>query len=287
MWDAIKVFLDGINPDTQTALIGALATVVTATLGALLVVWQIGRQARNAIRQNQHNEALKLKLHVYEEIVAICRAASHAEVDFSSFVRLFQIDLELCRQMSQIGQPRSIPKARVPVLIEKNTALRDKTIEIISFTERWQIIDPRIEIFRIAINVAIYDIEAANSKYFNTAIKIMPHEMPGHQEQGTLFPWHPPNQDAILEFKILSEELINKLSDLGCYIYDFQVEMQTLLVGELFKHDLPPRNPIDPRNIVIQLNRYEELVAYFDNQTAWGRDKAEIEDKVRADLFKE
>ena len=67
------------------AMIGAIATVVAGVIGALVVVWQIGRQARDAIRQTRHNETLKLKLKVYEEIIATCRSASDAVVNLSSY----------------------------------------------------------------------------------------------------------------------------------------------------------------------------------------------------------
>jgi hypothetical protein len=39
-----------------------IATVISATIAALVVVFQTGRQARNAIKQNRENEATKLKL---------------------------------------------------------------------------------------------------------------------------------------------------------------------------------------------------------------------------------
>jgi hypothetical protein len=151
MWDAVRAFWDAIPKETQAAIIGALATVAVGLLGALAVVWQIGRQARNALRQNRHNETLKLKLKVYEEIIVTCRAASDAVVSLSFYVRLFHTNVVLYRQIMQQGVPLVIPDARVPRLIEKKTAVDTTAVEIVSLTERWQIIDPRIQIFRVAV----------------------------------------------------------------------------------------------------------------------------------------
>ena len=103
MWDALKAFWDGLAPGTQATVIDAVVTVVTATVGVLVVFWQIGRQARNAIQQNRHNEALKLKLQVYEEIASICRSASQAAISLSSYVQNFGINASLTRQFSRDG----------------------------------------------------------------------------------------------------------------------------------------------------------------------------------------
>jgi hypothetical protein len=282
MWKAIEAFWGGLSPDIQAAVIGALATVGTATLGAMAVVWQIGRQARHAIQQNQHNEGLKLKLRVYEEIVAICRDASDAEIELSSYVRAFATDIALFRQMTRGGLAWPVPKARIAVLNEKKYALSRKTTAIISFTERWQIIDPRMEIVRIATNAATHDIDMAFPPYLDTASRIMPQEIPGHPKQGTLFPWHPPDDQTAQQLETVGKDFLDALMNLGSYIYDFQVEMQNLLLGELFKHKVPPRKPIDPDAIVVELERHKELAEYFDKKTAWGRYKAHIESEVRS-----
>jgi Na+-driven multidrug efflux pump len=71
MWDQFLVFWHALTP--------AVATIIAATIGASAVAFQIGRQARNAIKLNRHTEALKLKLEVYKDIaklltqLAICR----------------------------------------------------------------------------------------------------------------------------------------------------------------------------------------------------------------------
>jgi hypothetical protein len=39
--------------------------------------------------------------------------------------------------------------------------------------ETWQIVNQRIEIFRMAINSALYDIDAAYQPYFNAALHAM------------------------------------------------------------------------------------------------------------------
>lgn len=282
MWDAIKVAWSGLPKELQGAVIGAGATVVAAmfaaTFGAVAVFWQIGRQARSAIRQNQHNEALKLKLEVYKEIVPICRDAISADVGLSSYIQQFKIEVALFGQMTQAGLEWPVPKARLPILLEKKGATDRSLIEIISVTERWQIIDPRIEIFRIAINAAKHDVDAAFQAYFKAAGPITPHEI----STGKLRPWNPPDEETGRQFAAAASGIFDALMTLGSYIYDFQIEMQNALVGELFKQKLPARKPIVSGAIVIQLDRHMELAIHFDKNTAWGQDKARVEGNIRA-----
>jgi hypothetical protein len=181
LWDPIKAIWDVMPKENQAALIGATPTVVTGIAGALLVVWQIGRQARNAIHQNRHNETLKLKLKlkVYEEITATCTSTSDAVVNLSSYVRLFHTNAALYRHIAQQGVQPAIPDARVPRLIEKKTSADTAVVEIVRLTQTWQIIDPRIRIFRLAAGAAKYDIDAAWPPYFHVALARMPHEIPG------------------------------------------------------------------------------------------------------------
>lgn len=68
MFDGIITWWAALNTGVQAALIGAGATIASATIGVLVVARQIRTQAANAIRQNKHNEALQLKMKVYEEI---------------------------------------------------------------------------------------------------------------------------------------------------------------------------------------------------------------------------
>jgi hypothetical protein len=264
----------------KAAIVGALATVAAATLGAIAVVLQIGKQARAAIDQNRHNESMKLKLQVYQEIVAICRNASDAEVALSSYIRSFSLDIAVSKQMRQIGQKWMVPKARVRDLIDKSHAVSMNAIEIIMLTERWQIIDSRIELMRTAANVASHDIREAFAPYLDLALRVMPQELPGHPQQNPLA-WQPPDEAITERLEVLGETLLKALDSLGGYIHDFQIEMQNLLLGELFGQKVPTRKPIDPDAVVVQLDRHKELASHFEANTAWGREKARIEREVR------
>jgi hypothetical protein len=49
--------------------------------------------------------------------------------------------------------------------------------------------------------------------------------------------------------------------------------MQNLLLQELFEHRVPPRQPIDPKYVVVTLDRATTLERVFAN-SPWGLEKA-------------
>jgi hypothetical protein len=127
-----------------------------------------------------------------------------------------------------------------------------------------------MDIFRIAVASALYDIDDAHQHYSNVANRAM-------STASLRSPWTPPNDDAFREIEFLGNQLLNAVTTLQAYIFDFLREMQTLLVGPMFDQRITPRIPRDPSFVVVRLDRYDQLIAYFNQQTAWGRNQAQIE----------
>src|SRR6266446_1044408 len=101
----LVTFWNELTPNVQAAVISALVTMLTATGGAMLVIWQIGRQGRNALNANRAAEQQKLKLRIYEQIVESCAHASDAEIALSTYVRNYAMQLENCRNAANSGIP--------------------------------------------------------------------------------------------------------------------------------------------------------------------------------------
>src|ERR1700730_14767474 len=194
---AVLAFWHVLPPSEQSTLITASATILAATIGAFVVICQIGRQARNAIKQNRDNEAVKLKLEVYRDITAISREASSAVGNFSSLIRQFHSDLVFARRMQAELNAYVIPSSSGDPsrFTEYRSQVTSNAIKVIGITETWQIIDPRIEIFRKAINAALFDIDAAYDPYFNEALRVMPLGVPKDlpKDRATPMSWNPPS----------------------------------------------------------------------------------------------
>lgn len=274
-----------IGPEVTASLVGAVATIAAGGVAAYLVVWQIGEQARLAIQQNKENEAIKLKLRVYEEVSAICARASDAQIEFASYVRSFASNLNLVNQLQKQGAPWSPPRERIPELLELSQRFEHLAVDVIFATERWQIIDNRIDIFRYALNAALHDVRESYRQYFNFAVTAMPMEVPAEQPgQGRLFPWRIP---IMTNAEQLSGELIDALDTCGSYFGDMQLEMQNLLLGDLFGNSVPPRVPLDPKFIAVRFDRYDALKEYFETQTAWGKNSQRVFAEIRERVARE
>jgi len=279
-------FWCGLSLDQRISIVGrtipALATILAALISAYVIIRQIGKQARNAIKQSRDNEALKLKLEIYKDIIGISRETSRAISDLKSFVWQFQLALTLSRQMQAEMGGHVIPSARPSIFTEKKSQVSASCIRVIAITETWQIIDKRISIFRTAVNTALYDVDDAYAAYFNAALRAMPVGIPDHPVDGQTFPWVPPSQEVLEQIQALGNRLDDALMTLQSYIFDFQAEMQNLLLADMFKPTIPPRAPLDAKSVVVQLDRHEELMAHFTQETNWGRNQAQIENAVRA-----
>src|SRR5262249_42360406 len=163
--------------------------VITAAIAAAGLIYQIGRQFRHAIDQDRDNERQKLKLEVYKELVELCRRATEAEVALSTYVRVFESGATVARNLARQGQPPLIPQARIPRLFEIRKHLDDSFVELIFFTERWAIIEPRVIVFKTAFNVAAHSFRTKYEAYSQFVWPLTPVELPaGHPQQGTLFP---------------------------------------------------------------------------------------------------
>lgn len=69
-----------------------------------------------------------------------------------------------------------------------------------------------------------------------------------------------------------------------CYAEDFLVELQNILLGDLFGHAVSHRAPIDPNSKVVSLANCDELEAWFNNSTPWGKHCAKVQAETRQRL---
>jgi hypothetical protein len=263
----------GLMPPVQGAIIGGAFTVVSAAGAATVVFWQLRRQALNTIAANQHNEAMKLKKEVYAELVEVCRKALDAKRALSSFVMQFEMDVRMRRGLVTQGLSYDAPRARVTELLNKYYEAGDKLSDVTLLQERWEIIDPRSFVFRLAFGYAHHLQTTAWAPYFNMAMAFMP------KLDNQL--WSVPEER---EFEIIREqtELFQEaLSMHELYILDFQTEMQNMLLGDMFKgHKVEGRKPLQEKYRTVKLDDHVALREYFEN-TDWGKGIKATEESAR------
>jgi hypothetical protein len=259
--------------DIRPNVVGGLFTLVAATGAAGVAFWQLRRQGQNAIAANSHNEKLKLKKDIYGEIVDVCRAAGEAQAEFTGYIVNITSQLE-----TYLTIPKLEPTARWNTIAEKQADARRKALRIIALVEKWEIVDPRIRVFWYAMNAAIEDVQLAFTPYYNKAVTMLPINLPNAPQSI----WNVPSRSDVDKLHDLTQKLIVPLEDLGTYVDDFQREMQNALLRDLFdKNEIRRRQPLDSKLKVIELEKHEELIHYFENETAWGKRKQAAEERLR------
>ena len=239
-----------MSPEARSTIIaagvGGLATVIAATIGALVVLGQIGRQARDAIKQNQHNEALKLKLAVYQDIVNLSHKASDAISDLSAFILEFWLALLLARRTEVENNAFAVPSAHPAQLLDKKSLVWRRNAELKGVTETWQIIHQPMDVLRTKIDKALENIDSAFGPYFDAAYHAMPIAAPVDK-------WAPPSSEALQQLADLGKAVVNALTMLQSDISGFLSEMQTVLIGEMFVMSGVRTGPLNWRRGALRL----------------------------------
>jgi len=264
----------------RTALIGAAATLLSASLGFGGIIWQIGRQGRDAIRQQRESERLKLNLKIYESAIALIQDGILAEVSLASVLQGFPPEMNTIGILQAGGIGWNPPAMRYQHYADAKARLSAATISIIQWVEQWETVDPRFKVFQTAVNVASHEIQDATENWFKEALPCMPVE----RVPGELFPWSLPDAQKRARLEQLREEVNVATGRLGCWLHDFRVELQAALLGELFSGKVERREPIDPRFFAVRLDRADELTRHFETETTWARVKERAIADARAAL---
>jgi hypothetical protein len=256
------------------ALIDGGATIVAAAIAAGIVFIQIGRQARDAIEQSRHSEGLKLKLEIYREITRICAAQEDASTSFNTKVRLLATQ---AAAVLELGDDAKMPPPNTnwQELLALADEVHRASVAVITLIEQWQIVDPHLDLFKLAMVAGLHDVREAWWPFVMGAAPALP---PANVNNGT---WRPANEQAQI-VRDSGNAVLGYAETVQSWVSDFQVEMQSLLLGELFGRKALPREPLDPRMFAVRLDRYDELKRYFENETAWGRHAKAVNANVAA-----
>jgi hypothetical protein len=273
-----------IEAASRPAIITGGCTIAAAVGTALVVFWQLRKQAVNTITANKHNEAMKLKKEVYEELREACTAAQSASHLLDRYLSQFLTDLRLARIAIdlQSGTAAATTRARMRTLVKKYNRSTKAISELIGVQEKWEIIDPRGYILRLAIAYASDLVSTAWLAYAKMASDHMPYDGEGAADfrRGFVVP----DNAGYETIKVLSDELSESLSLQRCYIIDTQNEMQNALLEEMFEgKKAPVRIPLDPRYRAVTLKDHEDLKRFFDS-TEWGQRNARVQEQRRMAL---
>lgn len=278
MMNDLLTIWHGFGAETKAAVIGAAAVLIAAFFGFGGLIWQVRSQAKQSREAIIENEKRKLKAGLYEEGADVCRELADAAIELSNQLRMMAMHVEIAARGAAANLAYDLPSARFPKLSTAYGSFSEAVLRFIFLVENRRIVDPRMIVFRTAMNVVLHDTrELMFSRFVTNVMPALPTERP----DGELFPYTPPSIAGAEVVRTLSESFIASLDDAVCYTEDFLVELQNHLLGDLFNKVVPHRQPLDPSRKVITLDRADELERWFETSTDWGRKMAQIEAETR------
>lgn len=247
----------------MTAMIAGGVTLLGIGVAAGVAVYQITKQAR-----------MGLKVELYREILAAVEKQGEAEQELSTKLRVLNSLISVWIAPDQFPGTRPSPNTTWAELNELVHKVQREAAELMIIIERWQIVDTRLDVFGMAFGVALRDIRAAWAPLSHSASAVLA------PMEGLPVPLESP-KGTVERLRTESEDLLDATSKLSSWVADFQLEVQAVLLSDLFPNPLTHREPLDPEYFVIRLDRSAEIKDYFENRTTWGLEHKVIEARTR------
>lgn len=263
----------------------SLVTFSGFIIAALVILYQLRRQHANQLAQQAENDRATLRLQIYQEMTAQLTKAVEMTNSASLYATTSYTHSVIFRKQVDMGMDPPPIAERALCFMERHAAASGEVVNVIYLIEKYMIVHPNMDIFRVAFSAAIHDANESSKAMFDFMLCHFPSDS------------YPTSPVPALNVKTLSDVELDELDtlaanyqgnmlNLGCYLDDMRREIQSVLLGGLFSNTLPSRVPTDPTLKVISLDstHVDELRSYFYHHTAWGKGVAALRAEVEHEL---
>lgn len=262
---------------------GPIAQLIGTFVAAGLVIWQVGAQRRKDLLLQKENIRNEFKTKLHGEIEEKLAKLSDSSVTAGGIK--YNLDSAFLLQQAALAQGMQPMPLRLEMgqFSDAYNKMTTDVIDVIKVIEKYEIIQPEIKIFQTAFSAALTDLRNAHTPLMHELLHVLPQRSP--DGQNIIYkPIAAP--DRVARIARLTSAYEEARGTIGCYLHDFRIEIQNLLLGNLFTHRVPIRQPLDPRHIVITTTpeAITRLQRYFEKETPWGRDKRAAEQHVTQEL---
>lgn len=258
----------------QPAYLAAFTQVGLFLLGFLTIAGTAWANRRNTLKAARDQQ----KLEIYKAILADIDAAARAQEAAASYVSSAVMMLKVQAEMIKTNPTWPNVSQRV----SEFEALHYKQLSAMSklhrFMEQWLIIDRRLAVFGRAFSYQHNQALQAGNQVSDALRSMLPTDIP--DQPGAIFPYRVPQPRHIEQLSQIADRYQHESHLIGCYISDFNVELQPLLLGHLFGPKMVRRDPPDPTLFAIRLDRYRSITRYFEN-TPYFSDANSMDRKLR------
>lgn len=279
----IVVKVDSGVPDWVSPVIQIGVAVLAACASVGVILWQMKKQREHTLDQQKQITKSQLRLEAYREfqkIYAPFLETSLIEVEIQIIFTAFQ------RQLDSIGRNSRVNpiQYREPIFREQLEKHLNNAVELTFYIERYAPLLPNFEVFKRAFSVAHYEIQKSRRCLQDTMLRWLPMEHPDFKinPRAPQFMNNPEiTSDAVKEFEIVMQPILDALGLLKVWAMDLGVELQNRLLGDYADCKVSHRKPEDSKFFVVSIDRCGELIRYFDEETEQGRKTKLIQEQVR------
>lgn len=232
--------------------------VLPVLLGALIVVWQVGRQHRSGLELQRENLKDEQRLRLFDDLSMKLAEAESAVVALGLSGLLVPNALKAFIQQSALlgFEPAPVDHRSADLLTRRGRA--DKAVlEVVRALEYREILNPNFVAFRYAVSAQIERVWSAFSSFHLAAAPLLPLDPPptpaatGARPRTAL----PLTDQNVADLAQKGGVLQSECLTLSCFLSDLGREAQNALLGSLFELRLPPRRPRDPEVLVLETSR--------------------------------
>lgn len=269
---------------TRPWWIGGLLTLLGIVVGVCIIVYQLGRQHKNELKLQEENYRQKLRLGIYQEFSKVLEEANDKTSEVGMYAFLIPINVKIYRDQIKSGLAPAPIKHRAIEFSNKHQEVSDSIIKLIRLFEKYEIISPELDIFKLAVIVATHDMREALKPLHSYLLQILPMDVVDKTGNIQVVNVISPTNEQIDRLDGLVNTYKNADDDLSGYLFDLNVELQNIFLSRLFNNKVQRRQPLDPNVKVITTDPEDmtKLRKYFEEETDWGKQEKQVEEQVKA-----
>lgn len=265
--------------------IGHGLTLIGIIVGVVIVAWQQGRQHRSSLKLQRDNAREELKLKIYEILNERVKQLGHCIMSASTYAFMIPFSIKSYQLQLTYGIASPQPKERALELNRLHNETVASLIRVLEEFEAWSIAFPGFKLFQTALSSANHDAWEAFNQLFPSLVKTLPVDPSDDAPPNTPRPIAGPILDKkqLQELEVLIDKYKKAMDVMVSYVIDLRVEAQNNLLSGLFEHRVSGREPLDTTMKVISTSpeKASELMKYFKEETAWGKEMVIIEPNLK------
>ncbi len=259
--------------------------VMLPLLTAFIAVWVAYLGFKHALKRQAKDYQHQFQIRTYEEILKPINEALDQSSTYMALLNGFASQVSLNYMAQQEGYSPTDLKRRPEDYIHKHHEYLKSLVRLMKSLESILIIDPKLKIFITAISSVHWDISECRDQISQDTYSYLVKDLVGKNGENIQVP----PESVTLEEKERIAKVVTDMNEImidgTCYIMDLQIELQNLLLGEVYGgKKLKHREPVDPKKIAISLENYDALKRHFKENHPLGQEQDRLVATIKEHL---